>query len=86
MGNVIPLPRLVKAEAVSPGAYLVRHQEATRFSAPGAVQEQVVRVKRSFFDGVNRVELTVDRGPATRADFDAFLDDLDTAVERFFQS
>ena len=86
MGTVIPLPRRVKPEVVLPGAYLVRHQEATRFTGPGALSEQVTRVKRSFFNGVDRVEFTVDRGPANRSDFDAFLADLDSAVERFFQS
>lgn len=85
MNNVLHLPRREAIAAVRPRC-LIRHEEKTDVALPAHDGRRVVQIKKSFFDGQNKVEFALEKELEVGDDFDAVLADLELAVNRFFAS
>ena len=84
LAKVIPLPvRPPVTEARE--RYLIRYEEKTDVVLPSSEGKRVVRVKKTFFDGRDRLEFTVEQEIAKGQSVDAFLAEVDTVVSRFFE-
>lgn len=85
--NVIPFRPRPALPAVPPAVrekYLVRHEEKTDVSLPERDGKRVVQIKKSFFDGQNRIEFELQKEMTLADDVEAVIADLELAVNRFF--
>jgi hypothetical protein len=83
--TVLPFrPRAAAAAAFQRERYLVRHEEKTDVSLPERDGKRVVQIKKTFFDGYNRVEFALEKEMTLGDDVDAVVADLELAVSRFF--
>ena len=81
--NVIPFRR--PAPSTLPRErYLVRHEEKTDVSLPERDGKRVVQIKKTFFDGQNRIEFSLEKEMTLADDVDAVVADLELAVNQFF--
>ncbi len=86
MSNVIQMPRREVLRALPRDRYLVRHEEKTDVSLPENTGRRVIQIKKTFFDGHNRVEFSIEKEIGLNDDVNAFMADLETAVTQFFAS
>jgi hypothetical protein len=83
--NVIPFPLRDPAPARVRDRYLVRHEEKTDVCHPDG-PGRVINIKKTFFDGHERVELVFEKQAVTDDDMRAFLSDVDSVVTQYFSS
>lgn len=82
--NVIRLPRREILQTLPSENYIVRHEEKTDVLLPKQTGRRVVQVKKTFFDGRNRVEFALEKEIQADEDLSAMLAELELAVNRFF--
>jgi hypothetical protein len=80
------MPRREVLYSLPRDRYLVRHEEKTDVSLPEQHGRRVVQVKKTFFDGKNRIEFAIEKEIKHDDDFDAVLADIELAVNQFFAS
>ncbi len=81
--NVIPFPSREKLSCPRED-YLIRHEEKTDLLRDGV--RRVVSIRKTFFDGRERVELEFETEYQRDAELDEFLARVDDAVQAYFCS
>lgn len=84
LANVLPFPKPKPVEALSRAPYVIRHED--KLEVAMLAGRRIMRIRKTFFDGSDRVELSLERELSATESMDAILDDLEAAVEAYFDA
>ncbi len=84
--NVIPFPSPEPKELEQRQPYLIRHEDRTEVVFPEYAGRRVLRIRRTFFDGRDRVELALEKEIDTHTDVEGVLSELENVVSAYFNA
>ena len=86
LADVIPFPAPDATRVVSRRSYLIRHEDRVEVDMLEPEGRRVMRIRKTFFDGSDRVEFSLEKEMSAVESVDAVLTELEAAVAAYFDA